>query len=60
MIRSKGRGGARKGAGRPPFTKARTKVSYFSTRITQKTRDLLEQRLGSKVNYWPSWRSNFY
>ncbi len=42
MKNTKGRGGARKGAGRPRFTKGRSKASYFSTRITQKTRDLLE------------------
>jgi hypothetical protein len=43
MTKSKGigRGGHRKGAGRPRF--ARTgKTSYFSTRLTPKTRDLLE------------------
>jgi hypothetical protein len=43
MTKSKGigRGGHRKGAGRPRFTKT-GKASYFSTRITQRTRDLLE------------------
>jgi hypothetical protein len=43
MTKSKGigRGGQRKGAGRPRFAKTR-KASYFSTRITQKTRELLE------------------
>lgn len=43
MTKSKGigRGGRRKGAGRPRFTKT-GKASYFSTRITQRTRNLLE------------------
>jgi hypothetical protein len=43
MTKSKGvgRGGRRKGAGRPRFTET-GKSSYFSTRLTQKTRDLLE------------------
>jgi hypothetical protein len=43
MTKSKGigRGGRRKGAGRPRFTK-NGKASNFSTRVTQKTRDLLE------------------
>jgi hypothetical protein len=41
--KAKGRGGARKGAGRPRFAKGRAKTSYFSTRITEKTRDLLEE-----------------
>lgn len=43
MTKSKGigRGGRRKGAGRPRFAKI-GKTSYFSTRLTQKTRDLLE------------------
>jgi hypothetical protein len=47
-----GRGGHRKGAGRPPFTKT-GKASYFSTRIPQKTRDLLEaeaQRQGHSLS----------
>jgi hypothetical protein len=41
MTKSKGvgRGGRRKGAGRPPET---GKTSYFSTRLTPKTRGLLE------------------
>jgi len=41
MTKSKGigRGGHRKGAGRPPET---GKTSYFSTRLTPKTRSLLE------------------
>jgi hypothetical protein len=41
MTKSKGigRGGRRKGAGRPPET---GKTSYFSTRLTPKTRSLLE------------------
>ena len=42
MAGTKGRGGARKGAGRPAYSKGRSKLSYFSTRITQRTRDLLE------------------
>jgi hypothetical protein len=43
MTKSKGigRGGHRKGAGRPRFTKT-GKTSYFSTRLTPKTRSLLE------------------
>jgi hypothetical protein len=43
MTKSKGigRGGARKGSGRPRFAKS-GKTSYFSTRLTPKTRDLLE------------------
>jgi hypothetical protein len=43
MTKSKsiGRGGRRKGAGRPRFAQA-GKTSYFSTRLTPKTRDLLE------------------
>jgi hypothetical protein len=43
MTKSKGigRGGRRKGAGRPRFAKT-GKTSYFSTRLKQKTRDLLE------------------
>jgi hypothetical protein len=43
MTKSKGigRGGRREKAGRPRFAKT-GKTSYFSTRITQKTRDLLE------------------
>jgi hypothetical protein len=43
MTKSKGigRGGRRKGAGRPRFAKT-GKTEFFSTRITPKTRDLLE------------------
>ena len=43
MTKSKGigRGGYRKGAGRPRFAKT-GKTSYFSTRLTPKTRSLLE------------------
>jgi hypothetical protein len=43
MTKSKGigRGGHRKGAGRPRFAKT-GKTSYFSTRLTPKTRSLLE------------------
>ena len=43
MTQSKGigRGGRRQGAGRPRFAKT-GKTSYFSTRITQEVRDLLE------------------
>jgi hypothetical protein len=43
MTKSKGigRGGRRKGAGRPRLAKT-SKASYFSTRITPKTRNLLE------------------
>src|SRR6516165_8844337 len=43
MTKSKGvgRGGRRKGAGRPRFAKT-GKASYFSTRLTQEMRDLLE------------------
>lgn len=43
MAKSKGvgRGGKRKGAGRPRLTKT-GKTSYFSTRITPETRALLE------------------
>jgi hypothetical protein len=41
MTKSKGIGGRRKGAGRPRFAKT-GKTSYFSTRLTPKTRDLLE------------------
>ena len=43
MTKSKGigRGGHRKGAGRPRFAKT-GKTSYFSTRLTPKTRALLE------------------
>jgi len=43
MTKSKGigRGGRRKRAGRPRFTES-GKGSYFSTRISQRTRDLLE------------------
>ena len=43
MTKSKGigRGGHRKGAGRPRFAQT-GKTSYFSTRLTPKTRDLLE------------------
>jgi hypothetical protein len=37
-----GRGGSRQGAGRPS-TGGVGKTSYFATRITQKTRELLEQ-----------------
>lgn len=39
--KSMGRGGSRKGAGRPRFNKT-GKASYISIRITQKTRDLIE------------------
>ena len=42
MAKPRGRGGTRKGAGRPPYSKGRAKVSYFCTRITKRTRDLLE------------------
>jgi hypothetical protein len=42
VIKPRARGGARKGAGRPRFAKSQTKASYFSTRINQRTRDLLE------------------
>jgi hypothetical protein len=38
----KGRGGARKGAGRPRMAKDNGKTSNFSTRITEKTRQLLD------------------
>src|SRR5262245_59785697 len=43
MTKSKGigRGGRRKGAGRPRFTKT-GKTEFFTTRITPKTRALLE------------------
>jgi hypothetical protein len=43
MTKSKGvgRGGRRKGAGRPRFAKT-GKTSYFSTRLTPETRELLE------------------
>src|SRR5215472_5637488 len=43
MTKSKGvgRGGRRKGAGRPRFAKT-GKTSHFSTRLTPKTRSLLE------------------
>jgi hypothetical protein len=43
MTKSKGvgRGGRRKSSGRPRFAKT-GKTSYFSTRLTQQTRDLLE------------------
>src|SRR5262249_45092025 len=43
MTKSKGvgRGGQRRGAGRPRFTKT-GKTEFFTTRITPKTRNLLE------------------
>jgi len=54
MTKSKGigRGGRRKGAGRPRFAKT-GKTEFFSTRITPKTRDLLEaeaRRRGESVS----------
>ena len=42
MSKVRGRGGARKGAGRPRYAKGRARTSYFTTRITEKARDLLE------------------
>jgi hypothetical protein len=54
MTKSKGigRGGRRKGAGRPRFAKT-GKTEFFSTRITPKTRNLLEaeaRRRGESVS----------